>query len=1046
MSNIPKICISRPVATTMLILMIVVVGISSLIKINMDLLPDIEYPAALVMTRYDNASPSEVEKLVTVPIEEALATVPGMDEMGSMSMFGYSIVFQKFSVDSDANFNTLAMREKISLIEKVLPEKAEKPMVMKLDLKALPIMQVYVSADMSLEELNTLVENGIDGYFKRAGGVASIDIMGGEKSEIGVKIAQERLKGYGITLQQISQLLMSENLNLPGGNITHGNTEMIVRAMGEFKKIDDIKNIPVNLMDGSVIRLGDIATVEKVKKEKKSASYVNANTAIGIMITKQSDANTVQTSNNVKKQIKNLEAKYPNLKFEIGYNQADFIENSIKSVANSALIGGLLAIIVVFLFLQNIRSTLVIAMSIPVSLLATFAMMKYRGMTLNLITLCSLTIAVGMLVDNAIVVLENIFRLRQEENSAQIAAENGSKEIFFAVLSSTLTTVVVFLPIALSGGLTGLMFSDFCFTIIIALMTSLVVAMTATPMFCSLLLKKGISTKYIRIGTKHYRYKYLPKFTEGLENLKEFYGRFMKDALQKPKHVVLTCILIFSFSIVLVAFVGGELLPKADQGSITVSASFPYGTSLEYKENVMLDVSKRIKDYKEIISQTINIGNSGFIGQETVEIKIKLSDKRDRKISSEAFAKKIKNQLSDIAGAEFTVSSDDTMSTMMGNSSDLELNILGRDLNKLEEISKEIEAYVEKVSNVESVKSNLEAGNPEILVKLKRDSAAYYGITTLGLSDALSKSITGSSPTNLKIDGEEIAVNISLTDEYAYSIENMKQILITGAKGETVSIGEIADFEFENSSQSINRFNQEECITLNVDFQGDDLGKSAKKILAYMEKFNYPDGYRYRLDGAQEEMQNSFRSLALALVVAIALVYLILAAQFESITLPFIVMMSIPFAMSGAFFAMFVTNTKLSMVSFLGLIMLAGIVVNNAILLVEFIKQNESNMDRTKALIEAGKLRLRPILMSSGTTVIGMIPLALGLGNGGESLAPLGVSIIGGLTASTLVTLVLIPVLYEIFDDGKQKRIQKQKMHDEIVQNLEMKWEAEGNI
>lgn len=1044
MSDIPKICIKRPVATTMLILMVVVVGISSLIRINMDLFPDIEYPAALVLTRYDNASPSEVEKLVTVPIEEALATVPGMDEMGSMSMFGYSIVFQKFHMNTDSNFNTLAMREKISLIEKALPEKAEKPMVMKLDLNAMPIMQVYVSGDIPLEELNNLVEDGIQGYFKRADGVASIDVMGGEKSEIGVKITQERLQGYGITLQQLAQILMSENLNLPGGNIKHGNTEMVVRAMGEFKEIDDIRNVPVNLLDGSIVRLGDMASVEKTKKEKKSASYLNANPAIGIMITKESDANTVQTSNSVKKQIKILQEQYPYLTFAIGYNQADFIENSIKSVANSAIVGGLLAVIVVFLFLQNIRSTLVIAMSIPVSLLATFAMMKYRGMTLNLITLCSLTIAVGMLVDNAIVVLENIFRLRQDENSAQIAAEKGSKEIFFAVLSSTLTTVVVFLPIALSDGLTGLMFSDFCFTIIIALMTSLVVAMTATPMFCSLLLKKGISSKYIRIGTKHYRYKYLPKFTSGIERLKEFYAQFMKGALQKPKRVIFVCLIIFVSSIVLVAFVGGELIPKADQGNVTISAEFPYGTSLEQKEKVLIDISKRLEHHKEIVAQTINIGQVGFYGQETAEIKIKLNDKKDRKMSAEEFAGNIQNEISNIAGAKFTATSDDMMSNMMGNSSDLELNISGKDLNQLEEISKEVEDYVKKIPHVESVESNLEAGEPEILVKLKRESASYYGITTLALSEALSKSLSGSIPTNLKIDADEIAVNLSLTDEYANSIENMKQILVRGKNGEAVPVGDVAELLFDNSPKSINRINQEECITLNVNLKGDTLGKSTKKILAYMNDFEYPQGYRFRLDGAQEEMQKAFKSLALALVVAVALVYLILAAQFESVVLPLIVMMSIPFAMSGAFLAMFITNTKLSMVSFLGLIMLAGIVVNNAILLVEFIKQNENEMEREIALIEAGKLRLRPILMSSGTTVIGMIPLALGLGNGGESLAPLGVSIIGGLTASTLVTLVLIPILYEIFDKGRQNRLKKQKEHDEFVHNLEMKWEAEG--
>lgn len=1043
MNNIPKICIKRPVATIMFVLMIVVIGVYSLVRINMDLFPSIEYPAALVITRYDNAAPKEVEKLVTAPLEESLATVPGVKETQSLSMFGYSIIFQEFQMDSNLDFDTLAMREKISMVEKYLPDEIEKPMVLKLALDSLPIMQVYVSGDISQEELTKMTENGIEDYFKRAGGVAAVDIIGGQEKEIAIKLSEERLKGYGLTLAQISQLLMAENINLPGGKVRHGDGEVIVRSMGEFKSVEDINNVTVNLIDGSSVRLNEIANIDIEDKDRESAAFVNEKTSIGLMISKQSDANTVKISNAVKKQIKILEEKYPNLDFEIGYNQADFIEKSIGSVANSALIGSILAIAFVFLFLRNVRATLVIAISIPVSLLATFATMKYRGMTLNLITLTSLTIAVGMLVDNAIVVLENIFRLRQN-NTARVASEKGSEEIFFAILSSTLTTVVVFLPIALSGGLTGLLFGDFCFTIIIALTTSLIVAMTATPMLCSLLLKKGVSQNFIRIGKHHYRYKALKRFAESIENLKEFYGNFMEKALKRPKKVLAICFLIFASSIVLVAFVGAELISQADEGSIKVTLEFPYGTSLEEKEKTMMNLSEIIAQNDEIVTRTINIGNIGFLGQETSEIQIKLKDKRKRDLSSEELAVKIYEQISDTPGVDITVAASSMMSSMMSGESDLEVAIKGNDLKIVEEIVKDIEETVKKVPHVVNVKSNIHEGNPELLLSLKRESAAYYGITTMNLANSVSNAVDGKRPTNLKINGNEMKIKVSLDDEYSESIESMKRITVKGLKGEDVPIGEIADFEFSNSPQSIARINQEECLYISWDYEGDKLGKSSKQILQYLKDYNYPPGFSYQLGGAGEEMQSAFSSLLLALLVAVALVYLILAAQFESVLLPFIVMMSIPFAMSGAFLLMFITDTRLSLVSFLGLIMLAGIVVNNAILLVEFIRQNESVMSKEKALIEAGKLRLRPILMSAGTTITGMVPMALGLGDGGEALAPLGVSIIGGLSASTVVTLVLIPVLYKLVDDKKQQMLKKQKEHDEYVLALEKKWEAEG--
>ncbi|MBN7772006.1 efflux RND transporter permease subunit [Clostridium aminobutyricum] len=1043
--NLASLSIKRPVATVMLMLMVVVVGFYSLIGLPRDLFPDIEYPVALVITSYPNASPEEVESMVTEPIEQALASVESLDEMQSMTMQGTSYVMIQFQMDTDMNFATLNMREKIALVSDMLPDDAGDPMVMKMDMSSIPILQLYVSGDMPLNDLNTEIENNVLSYIERVAGVASVQVNGAVDEEVAVQISQEKLTGYGITLAQIAQTLAAENINMPSGNVTKGSTEIIVRTIGEFDSAESIKNLPITLSDRSIVRLGEIANISEQYQDQDSISRIDGKTAIGLMITKQSDANTVATAKEIQHTIKELEQKFPDLTFTVGFNQADFIESSISSVASSAIEGAILAVLVVFLFLKNIRTTLVIALSIPISLLATFAMMSARGMTLNLITLCSLTIAIGLLVDDSIIVLENIFRLRQNGHSAIEASQKGSGEIFLAVLASTLTKVVVFLPIALSGGMAGLMFKDFCFTIIIALLASLIVSLSIVPMLTSRLLSKSLPTDYIRFGTRRYKFRLLPKFTKMIEDLKENYGIFEQKALKKRKRVIFACTLIFVISIVLVGIVGTELLPASDEGMFTVSIDTPYGTSLQDKDKFISPIEEYIRSMPEVKHCTLNIGTSSFmsIGDDSSTLSVTLVDKNERNKTTADIVKKVKKDLSTLSGADISVDESSSMGDMSGTSTDMSLIIKGKELADLESLGNDLCTKIGAIKEVVSAELDVTEGNPEVKVILNRNTAAYYGITASQLANGLSTALSGNTATNLKIDGEEIAINLSLPDSYTDSIDNMKQIMITGSTGLQVPVGQIANLEFDNSPSAVNRLNQQRFVTVNIDIDAKDLNAVSTQIIKIADSYQFPDGYYYETGGQQKEMMETFVNLTKALLVALALVYLLLAAQFESLTQPFMIMMAIPFAMSGAFLALFITGTKLSMISFLGLIMLAGIVVNNSILIVEFIHRNKLIMGRDEALIQAGKLRLRPILMGSATTCVGMIPMSMGLGDGGETLAPMAISIIGGLIASTLVTLILIPVLYASFDDMKMKRENKQRIRDEKLAILEAKWQNE---
>ncbi len=1043
--NLSKISIKRPVATIMVMIMVIMLGFVAMVKIPKDLLPDIEIPVAIVVTSYNNASPEEVERMVTEPLEKSLASVENLKKMKSTSASNTSVIVLEFQFGTDMDFASINMREKIAMVENALPDEIDTPKVIKIDLKAIPVMSIYVSGDTEMSKINSSLEEGILDRLNRAGGVASVAKNGGTEDIIEVDVNKEKLEGYGLTLDVIGKILAGENVNLPTGKVMKGDEEAIVRVTGAFKEIEEIENIPMAAKDRSIIRLSDLARVRYTLKEQDSLSRINGENSINLVITKQSDANTVETAQNVEEVLEELKKEYPNLNFNIGFNQAEFINESLDSVTQSAIIGGIMAILVVFLFLRNIHSTFIIGLSIPVSVFSTIALMKAQNMTLNVYTLAALTVTVGMVVDNSVVVLENIFRKRQEINNPRLAAEKGSNEIVVPIISSTLTTVVVFLPIALSGGFTGMIFKDFSMTIVTTLFVSLIVAITVVPMLSSELLTKGESSNYIRFGKRRYKFKIINHFEDLLESLKEWYGNFMLKALAHRKRVIFACIGFLATSFVLVSIVGAEFQPNYDEGLVKIKAEMPSGTTLEDKDKLMKKLENYAMKIPEMENYTVDIGRSSMGMTNKLDLMIILKDKSERKRTAEEVTFQVKKDLmGTIPGAKLTIEEGTYKGGGLGGeAADISLIIKGDNLEKLNIMADDLSDKILKLKDVDTVVSANTQGQDEVQVTIDRSMATQYGISTYSMAKDLGSALNGTTSTRLKVDGEEIDIKLKLDGNQKETIENLKGVSIKTMTGEAVEVGQIANFKFGKSPSFIERENQQRYVQLDINVTGNDLKSVSQDVINLVDNYDFPDGYYYETGGQQKEMVDAFANLLIALLIAIALVYIVLAAQFESLLLPIMVMVSIPFALPGSFALMFLTGTTLSIVSFMGLIMLAGIVVNNAILLVEFIYKNEKTMGRQKALIEAGKMRIRPILMSAGTTCIGMLPLAFGIGAGSQSLSPLAVAIIGGLIASTAVTLVLIPVIYSIFDDKRQQSRQKREEKQKRIAELEEKWRLE---
>ena len=1034
--NISKISVKRPVTITMLVLIVVLIGAISFTELPIDLFPEIEVPVAIVATSYSGTGPQEMENLITRQIEGAISTVANIDTVSSISSEGSSIVIALFNFGVDMDMAALEMREKVDMVKGFLPEASEEPMVMKIDPNAMPIVQISLSTEGDLEGLQSLAEDTFSQRLERIDGVASVDIYGGFSREVEIAVNQNELANYGLSSSQLAQLLSASNLSLPGGSVSRGDQDLSVRVTGEFESIEDIKNMPIPLSSGDVIRLGDIAAVDLVAEDINTISRTNGADSITMSIQKQSGRNTVQVSESIQREVERLQRDYPNTKIDVVLDTADFIVQSINTVAQNAILGSLLAVLILYIFLKNLRTTLIIGVAIPISLVTSFILLFFNGITLNMMTLGGLALAVGMLVDSAIVVLENIFRFNSEGYSREEAAIQGASEVGMAITASTLTTIAVFVPIMFVEGIVGTIFRDFALTVTLSLAASLVVSLTLIPMLSSKIMKVSEREK----GKKRKLQPLYNAFDGVYDRVDGTYRKMLSRSLHKRKLTLFIALAIFVGSIASLFVVGMEFLPSTDEGMINMSIGLPLGSDIDKVDEITKKVEEELLDIPEldIISTSIGGGNMmmgmGGGGDSSISMLLIPLSERDR--STAQVAEEIRRRVKEIPGAEISVS-EASSTAMIGSGNPINISIKGPELDELERISEDIKDLVESVNGTREVTTSLSDSMPEIQVLVNKEIAATYGLTAAQVATSVRNNAAGNIVTRLKQGGEEIDVVIRSVGGVTESMGSFQYMEISTPTGTNIPLSQIADVTVEKGPTAINRENQERVVSVSSQIVDRDLNSIVTDVEARLQGYTMPDGYSYSIGGENEEMIDAFQQLGLALALAIVLIYMVMAAQFESLIYPFIIMFTIPLAFSGGALGLFLTGRSLGVTALIGVIILSGIVVNNGIVLIDYINTlRKQGMERREAIETAGPIRLRPILMTSLTTILGLIPITLGIGEGAELMAPMGSVVIGGLILSTVLTLVVVPVMYTILDDMSQKtkaKIRRKEESEEVM-------------
>ena len=1002
-----KIAVKRPVTTVMIILIAVGLGIMSVFNLQLEAMPSMNMPVLTVRTSYTGAGPEEVLEQVTKTVENAVSTLDGLDTMTSRSSSGSSMVMLEFDDDIDIDTVYQEASEAINRISSRLPDDASEPTLMKMAMDSSSIMTVSISSDtLSQVEMKSIMDNTLEDRLTRISGVASVDVTGGREEEIVVEIIEDKAAGYGITLSNISQLLSSENQDTAGGNVQEGTKSINVKTKGSLKSIRDIENLVITTSSGANILLSDVANVSRQYKEVTSYSFLNGRNNLNLQISKQSTANTVSVSDALTEEVEAIRAEYPDLTISITSDSADDVRTSINAVIEAAWQGMLLAVIVLFIFLRNIRSTIVIALAMPISIVATFALMYFYGMTLNTMSLSGLVLGVGMLVDNSIVVLESIFRRMEEGESRVNAAINGAKEVSMSITASTLTTVCVFLPITFIGGVVAQYFNDLAFTIAFSLLASLVVALTFVPMCSSLILAP--ETQSINPVTR----RISNAVNSGIESMTNGYKKSLDWVICHKLITIIICIAFFCLTMLSLGGLGQEFMTFGTAGEVNLTLTPPDGTVLEETLKIAEEAQERLDAFGDVIEiTTLRVQSS------SVRFQITLIDGSLREKDNDTITSEIRAAMSTMAGVEIS-----TAARMFGggSGSGLSISIYGNDTDTLAEIGDDLVAILNEVDGFVEATSSISSANQEAVVVINRAKAAKYGVSASSVASLINSSINGATPTTIKTDGDEIDVTVRYADDKLKYLTDVSDLMITTNSGSVIPLSELAEISKENASNSISRLDQRTYITVSASLEGVDSG-AAMTLATDAINNNYimPNGYSWEFGSDQRMMTDAFAGLGQALILALFLVYAIMAAEFESLYYPFIIMFSIPIAISSGLFGLRITNSSLSITAYLGLIMLAGVVINNAIVLIDYINilRREQGMELVEAVKTAGPVRLRAILMSTVTTVLGLVPMAIGLSEGSETMQPLAIVVVFGLTISTLVTLLLIPVLYILFEN-----------------------------
>lgn len=1002
--------IKHHVMTILLYILVVVFGFYSFQNLPLALMPSMEVPAAVVYATYPGAGPEDIEQQVTKKLEGAVAGLSGLDTLQSTSSENMAMLVIRFTNDTDMDQAMTDLRDKVAQVKSQLPDDASDPTVMSIDIDSMPVVQVALRGN-DLASLQSIAEDEIQPALERLDGVASVDISGGYEQEIAVHTDASRLKGYNLTISSIGQQLGADNIAIPGGDLDNGSQTLAVRTDGEYSSIDDVKNALISLPAGGTVRLSQIADVSMQPKDQDAISKVDGEECIILSVNKQSGSNTAQIAELAKAEFDSLLKSNDSLQWNIVMDQSDYINMTVDNAIQNIWMGVLFAAIVLFLFLRDFGATMAVTIAMPCCILFTFLIMNVLGITLNMMSLGGITLGVGMIVDNSIVVLENIFTYRADGYDRMDACTKGTGEVIGAVIASTLTTVAVFLPIALSGGMAGMMFKEFCITIVALLLSSLIISVTLVPLLCYFLLgsTKQKSVKPQGSGAT--------PITE--KPLSRAYRSSLNFLITHRWAGVALTVVICIVSVLSVSQAGMELIPEMDEGQVSVAVSMPNGSTMEdtaaIEDRIAAIAVDTIPELEQIYYST---GSSTSIMSSSSGASVTISlvdlDQRDR--SSADIAKQLRHDLQDIAGCELTVSTSSTMS--MSTDSDISVELTGDDYDQLAETADDLANRISALPDAINVESSAGEQTPRVAVKINRENASRFGLNAATIGGLVRGELTGSTATTLRMNGEEYDVTVAGDEDVATSLDALRSMQIPTMTGGTVPLSMVADVYTELSPQSIARKNQKETVTITGESESGASNAIQAAVDDIVAKYELPDGVEVgEGDTAASQIAETTGTLMLALAVAIMLVYFILATQFNSFSLPIAIMLILPIGLLGSMILLWPTGNHVSMVALLGVIILAGTVVNSSIVLIDYtLQRRQRGEDKNTAILNACPRRVRPVLMTAMTTILGLVPMVCSSGEGSEMMKPMGVVMMTGMVISTIATLFITPVYYSLTD------------------------------
>jgi len=1004
--SIAKFCIKHRVTTILAFVIISVFGAVFTTKLEMSLLPNMEFPAAYVFCYYNGATPEDMESLVTRPLEAAIMTVPGVDSIQSSSADSMTTVQITYVEDTDVDIAATKLREKFDALS--LPEGCTSPTILNINVSdMLPSAIIALMGD-DLSSVQDLAENTVSPALERIDGVASVSISGGVEQQIAVEVDAARAAGYGLTNTYISQILMAENLLYPAGSVQNGSKTMTVSTSAQLTSVDEVANVIIPLTTGGTVRLNEIADVRLETTEQDAVAQMNGTSCVILQVSRQSGANEVSTAKAVTKAMEELSEKNAEVVYAVPYLASDYINIVVSSALENIILGVVLAAIVVFLFLRKFGATLAISVSMPVCVLTVFALMYLCDLTLNLMSLGGIAMGVGMIVDNSIVVLENVYRYSADGHDRLTACVEGTKEVILSLTASTLTTVAVFLPLGLANGLAGMIFKDFCLTIAFLILSSLVISVTLVPLLCYFLLDET-KAKQMQIKQRNEE-RWTTRIHDKYVKVLDYFMHHLGQGVL----VSVAVLAVFVGACLMAKIV---LLPDMDMGMVSITVSTPTGSELEETVGIadqMIEIA-----YAEIPE----IDSIYYTAEEeSASINLTLVGRKERSRSSVEVANALRETLSEVAGCEFTVSSNDMTALMSG--SGISVGISGTDTQTLEMISNDLTAQISALPDAIDVTSSISRQVPQVEITMNREAASRYGLTAATVGAAVRSELTGATATTVTINNKEIDVVVRGDGISAGNLDALRSTAISTPMGSVVPLSSVADVAVVLAPQSITRVDQSRRVTITGDSASGDTPAITKEIKAILDAYSLPEGYTAEIGGEYSDMVENFGDLGLALLIAVGLVYFVLASQFESFVMPVIVMMIIPIAFGGALFALPITGRDISMISMVALIMLAGTVVNASIILVAYIRQRrERGESREEAILHACPLRVRPVLMTTLTTILAIVPLAFGIGESNEMMSDLGVAMMSGMIFSTAITLFFTPVYYCVIDNiGRKKR------------------------